>query len=61
MSDRPHHRRVHVAFEPSRFCPEQLVRVYEQLKPMESREVFTSSSHPRKTRQPRTQAIGGQS
>ena len=30
-------RRVRVAFEPSRFSSEQLINVYEPLKPVESR------------------------
>ena len=36
MSKREH-RRVRLAFEPNRFAAEQLVEVYEQLKPMDSR------------------------
>jgi hypothetical protein len=36
-------RRVRRAFEPNRFSSEQLVQVYEQLKPMEGR---TKPAHP---------------
>ena len=36
MTERDH-RRVRLAFEPNRFAAEQLVEIYEQLKPMESR------------------------
>ncbi len=36
MSKRDY-RRVRLAFEPNRFSSEQLVKVYEQLKPIESR------------------------
>jgi hypothetical protein len=35
MSERER-RRLRLAFEPNRFAAEQLVKVYEQLKPMES-------------------------
>jgi hypothetical protein len=37
MSERER-RRVRLAFEPNRFAAEQLAKVYEQLKPMESRK-----------------------
>lgn len=37
MSERER-RRLRLAFEPNRFAAEQLVKVYEQLKPMESRK-----------------------
>ena len=36
-------RRLRLSFEPNRFAAEQLVRVYEQLKPMESRTKPTRS------------------
>jgi hypothetical protein len=37
MSERER-RRLRLAFEPNRFAAEQLVKVYEHLKPMESRQ-----------------------
>ena len=36
-------RRVRLSFEPNRFAAEQLVEVYEQLKPLESRTKPTRS------------------
>ncbi len=43
MTER-HRRRVRLAFEPNRFASEQLVKVYERLKPIESRPAPTRSS-----------------
>ena len=37
MSERHRTWRVRVAFEPNRFSSDQLVKVYEQLKPTNSR------------------------
>lgn len=31
------HRRIRLVFEPNRFASEQLIKVYEQLTPIESR------------------------
>jgi hypothetical protein len=49
MSKRPPTRRLRVTFEPNRFSSEQLSKVYEQLKPTESRELPTLTSDKRKT------------
>lgn len=37
-------RRLRLAFEPNRFAAEQLVKVYEELKPLESRTTAVPSS-----------------
>jgi len=37
MSRKPHIWRIRLAFEPNRFSRDQLERVYEQLKPTETR------------------------
>lgn len=41
-----HRRRIRRAFEPNRFAAEQLVKIYEELKPVESRTIPTSSPLP---------------
>jgi len=40
MSKRHQSWRLRVTFEPSRFASEQLAKVYERLKPTESRELL---------------------
>lgn len=57
MTER-HRRRIRLAFEPNRFASEQLIKVYEQLKPMESRPVPTRSSS-KSARYKRSSAKGG--
>ena len=43
MSERNNSRRVRVAFEANHFSSEQLIKVYEQLRPVKSRiEVLES-------------------
>ncbi len=48
MSERKH-LRVRLAFEPNRLATEQLIQVYEQIKPMDSRTKaapsVTNASH----------------
>jgi hypothetical protein len=44
MTERHCTLRVRVAFEPNRFSSDQLVKVYEQLKPTDSRGVVTGPS-----------------
>lgn len=53
-----HLRRVRLAFEPNRFASEQLVKVYEQLKPIESRSAPMQSSPPSASNK-RSSAKGG--
>lgn len=44
MTRPPRSWRVRLAFEPNRFSSEQLVRVYEQLKPTDARATSAHSS-----------------
>ncbi len=37
-------KRIRLAFEPTRFAAEQLVKVYEELKPVESRPTANASA-----------------
>jgi len=39
MSKRPSNFKVRMEFEPNRFAPKCLVKIYEQLKPVDSRVV----------------------
>ncbi len=34
----PHHKQVRLVFEPSRFSTDQLIKVYEELDPIKSRQ-----------------------
>lgn len=43
MTRPPRHWRVRLAFEPNRFSSEQLVRIYEQLKPTDARAATATS------------------
>ncbi len=43
MTRQPRRWRVRLAFEPNRFSSEQLVRVYEQLKPTDARATSAPS------------------
>lgn len=57
MSERHRTRRIRVAFEPNRFSCEQLIEVYEELKPTDSRATPTESS--RKPAPPKRSATKG--
>jgi hypothetical protein len=46
MTRQPRNWRIRLAFEPNRFSCEQLERVYEQLKPTDTR-VTSESSQPK--------------
>ena len=59
MSSRHHTWHLRVTFEPNRFSSEQLAKVYEQLKPTQSREVLAPSADRRKTKKRRTRIGGG--
>ena len=43
MTERHRPWRIRLAFEPNRFSSEQLIKVYEQLKPTDSRATATAS------------------
>jgi hypothetical protein len=43
MTER-HRRPIRLAFEPNRFAAEQLVKAYEELKPLESRTTAMPSA-----------------
>lgn len=45
MTER-HCRHIRLAFEPNRLAAEQLVKVYEGLKPLESRTTAAPTAHP---------------
>ena len=60
MSSRHHTWHLRVTFEPNRFSSEQLAKVYEQLKPTQSREVLPPSADRRKTKKRRTRISGGE-
>jgi hypothetical protein len=58
MRERHRTWRIRVAFEPNRFSSEQLVEVYEQLKPTDARVTAAGSlTRPAKTK--RSAAKGG--
>ncbi|WP_295438767.1 hypothetical protein [uncultured Thiodictyon sp.] len=46
MSQAPRSWRVRVAFEPNRFAAEQLITVYEQLKPTKSHRAGSDVAAP---------------
>ena len=58
MSERHCTRRIRVAFEPNRFSSDQLVKIYEQLKPTDSRGAPTGPSRKPATTK-RSAAKGG--
>jgi hypothetical protein len=59
MSERHRTWRVRIAFEPNRFSSDQLVKVYEQLKPTNARSSPAQpSSRPTPTK--RSAAKGGE-
>ena len=45
MTERDRSWRIRVAFEATRFSSEQLIKVYEQLKPTPRRETVKEASH----------------
>ena len=53
-------RRIRLAFEPNRFATEQLIKVYDLLKPLVSRTTAKpSSSHSNKSKHSATKSDGG--
>ena len=45
MTERDRTWRIRVAFEANRFSSEQLIEIYEQLKPTQTRETAKETSH----------------
>ena len=58
MSERER-RQVRLAFEPNRFAAEQLIEVYEQLKPTEARTKPTQSVTDASQAKPTSRRTGG--
>jgi hypothetical protein len=54
-------RRIRLAFEPNRLATEQLIKVYEVLKPLVSRTTAApSSSNPVSSKRSAAKATGGE-
>jgi hypothetical protein len=60
MSERHRTRRLRVTFEPSRLSADQLANAYEQLKPVESREVCRPAREQQNTETMPTRRRGGE-